>query len=96
MRCSPLSGRYDKPFDRESAYEILSARAEQAAADQAAQPPINSKATKSGSLAEVAGSAVTDFAGKVMQTTIRQAVNRISNQIVRGILGSLTGGKKRR
>lgn len=96
MRRSPLSGRYDKPFDRESAYEILSARAEQAAADQAAQPPINSKATKSGSLAEVAGGAVTDFAGKVMQTTIRQAVNRISNQIVRGILGSLTGGKKRR
>ena len=35
MRASPMSGKYDTPLDRESAYEILAARADQAAKDAA-------------------------------------------------------------
>ncbi len=36
MNASPLSGKYDQTIDRQSAYEILKARADKAAADAAA------------------------------------------------------------
>lgn len=94
VRQSGLGSRYDKPFDRESAYEILQARAEKAA--QQAQAPEKSapakKAAQKGA-SNAAGSVLGDIAGKVVQSTIRQATNQISRQIVRGILGSLMGKK---
>ncbi len=40
-----------------------------------------------GGVADVLGG----IAGQVYKSTLRQAVNQISRQIVRGILGSLTG-----
>ncbi|MDT8345966.1 MAG: helicase HerA-like domain-containing protein, partial [Thermohalobaculum sp.] len=36
MRASPVAGIYDRAVDRESAYELLRARAEKRAADEAA------------------------------------------------------------
>ena len=90
LRQSPLGVRYDKPVDRESAYEILTARAERAA--QEAKAPEKSAPVKKGA-ANAAGGVLGDLAGKVVQSTIRQATNQISRQIVRGILGSLMGKK---
>lgn len=94
MRQSGLGSRYDKPFDRESAYEILLERAERAA-EQAKAPEkaggVRQAAQKGA--ASAAGGMLGDIAGKVVQTTIRQATNQISRQIVRGILGSLIGKK---
>jgi hypothetical protein len=95
---SPLRGRYDKPIDRESAYELLTARAEKIAAQQAEQskPSVASKKAEAGS--GIGGAAVEllgGLASQVMKTAMRQAANQIGRQLVRGLLGSLMGGKGR-
>ncbi|PKM25289.1 MAG: ATP-binding protein [Gammaproteobacteria bacterium HGW-Gammaproteobacteria-13] len=94
---SPLRGRYDKPIDRESAYELLTARAEQAA--QQAEPSKPSAAGKQaeagGGIGGAAGELLGGLASQVMKTAMRQAANQIGRQLVRGLLGSLMGGKGR-
>ncbi len=93
---SALRGRYDKPIDRESAYELLTARAEQAA--QQAESNNLSSASKSevgGGMAGAAGELLGGLASQVMKTAMRQAANQIGRQLVRGLLGSLMGGKRR-
>lgn len=85
---SPLRGRYDQPVDRESAYEMLTARARQAA--EASPEPAPANAGKRGS----EGGAVGDFAGRVLKSALNQAASQIGRQIVRGLLGSLLGGKR--
>jgi DNA helicase HerA-like ATPase len=93
---SALRGRYDKPIDRESAYELLTARAEQAT--QQAESSKLSSASKSevgGGMAGAAGELLGGLASQVMKTAMRQAANQIGRQLVRGLLGSLMGGKRR-
>ncbi len=94
---SPLRGRYDKPIDRESAYELLTARAEQAA--QKAAPSPSDRAAKpadtNGGFAGAAGDLLGGLASQVMKTAMRQAANQLGRQLVRGLLGSLMGGKGR-
>lgn len=91
---SGLASRYDKVFDRESAYEILTERALAAAAKEEDVPQSDkSSGKKTGKAGNDAGGFLGDLAGKVVQSTMRQAVNQISRQLVRGILGSLTGKK---
>ncbi|CAH0222654.1 hypothetical protein SRABI70_02272 [Pseudomonas sp. Bi70] len=86
IRQSPLAGRYDKPFDRESAYEILTARATQASEQVQAgkQPP---------STASVAGEFLGGLATQAVKSAMRQVANQLGRQLVRGVLGSLLGGK---
>lgn len=88
---SPLLGYYEKAFDRISAYEMLAERAKQQGQNAPEVPVVQSKKTASnsanGSVADVLGG----IAGQVYKSTLRQAVNQISRQIVRGLLGSLTG-----
>jgi uncharacterized protein len=93
IRQSPLLGRYDKPIDRESAYELLSARAEQAALEKAAQD--KPAAGKPAGIGSAAGDLLGGLAGQVLKSTMRQAANQIGRQLVRGLLGSLLGGKGR-
>ena len=88
---SPLLGYYEKAFDRISAYEMLAERAEKQAQNAPEVPVAKSKKTAAnsanGGVADVLGG----IAGQVYKSTVRQAVNQISRQILRGILGSLTG-----
>jgi DNA helicase HerA-like ATPase len=91
IQLSPLRGRYDKPFDRESAYELLTARTEQAAPSK---PSATQKKDES-SFGSAAGELFGGLASQVMKTAMRQAANQIGRQLVRGLLGSLMGGKKR-
>ncbi|MHA6494090.1 helicase HerA-like domain-containing protein [Pseudomonas borbori] len=88
---SPLSGRYDKPLDRESAYEMLTARAAQASTAEAQE----AAGKTSPSLGSKAGDLLGSLAGQVMKTAVRQAANQLGRQLVRGLLGSLLGGKGR-
>lgn len=89
LRQSALQGRYEKAIDRESAYELLTARAQQG---EAQQP----QAAGAGSdLGTMAGELLGGFAGQVMKTAMRQAANQLGRQLVRGVLGSLLGGKRR-
>ncbi|WP_249671950.1 helicase HerA-like domain-containing protein [Pseudomonas abieticivorans] len=85
---SPLAGRYDKPIDRESAYEMLLARKAPAAA---ADP-----APAGESFSDKAGEFLSGAAGQALKSAMRQAANQFGRQLVRGVLGSLLGGTKKR
>ena len=89
VRQSPLAGRYDKPVDRESAYELLNARAEQAR-DAAPVKAAGKQRVEPG-----LGDMASDLLGSAMKSALRQAANQLGRQLVRGLMGSLMGGKKR-
>ncbi|WP_422417744.1 helicase HerA-like domain-containing protein [Pseudomonas sp. GZD-222] len=91
IAASPLAGRYDKPVDRESAYEMLTARkgGSTAASEQA-------PAAAEESLADKAGEFLQSAAGQAIKSAVRQAANQFGRQLVRGLMGSLLGGSKRR
>ena len=90
---SPVGGKYDKALNRESAAELLAARA-QAATAHAGAPP--AKGGKDAAEAEGGmGRAVNEwlFGTKrrqgVVQAAGKQAARTITSRIVRGILGSI-------
>ncbi len=95
VRSSPLAGRYDKPVDRESAYEMLTARAAQAPVGEPEQTSGKPTASQSG-IGDLAGELLGTFASQAMKTAVRQAANQLGRQLVRGLMGSLLGGGKRR
>ena len=92
IRQSPLSGRYDRAFDRESAYEVLAARAAEAQQNAAQTAPAAESAPGLGS---AAGELLGNLASQAMKTAVRQVANQIGRQLVRGLMGSLLGGKRR-
>lgn len=88
VRQSPLAGRYDRPIDRESAYELLTARATQSSVEASAAAPAS---TAVQGLGQLAG----ELLGGAVKSAMRQAVNQLGRQLVRGVLGSLLGGRGR-
>ncbi|MDR0182469.1 helicase HerA-like domain-containing protein [Lysobacter arvi] len=100
---SPVGHKYDQRVDRESAAEMLAARAD-ATTQQAKAPPARSRAQDDAEDSGF-GQAVKDavFGTKRRQgmvetmakQTARTVGNRIGQQIVRGLLGSIFGGSKR-
>lgn len=95
---SPLGSKYETPVNRESAYEILGKRA---LAKETAEPS-QAETGKSGE----SGSAIGDFLWGtkrrqgVVETMAKQAArsvgSQIGRQILRGVLGVLGGGSRRR
>ncbi|WP_136474753.1 helicase HerA-like domain-containing protein [Pseudomonas sp. DG56-2] len=90
IKASPLAGHYDKPVDRESAYEMLTARKGGAAVPE--QAPVAAEE----SFADKAGEFLQSAAGQAIKSAVRQAANQFGRQLVRGLMGSLLGGSKRR
>lgn len=95
---SPVGAKYDTPVNRESAAELLAKRAENATA-QAKAPP--AKTARDDTSAEGgAGQKINDFlfgTGRrqgVVEAAGKQAARTITNRLVRGLLGSLLGGKR--
>jgi DNA helicase HerA-like ATPase len=88
IRSSPLRGRYDTPVDRESAHEVLLRRAE---ARQAAPPPLPPR----GRAPRPAAGDAADMLGKAAQSAARAAGSQLGRAIMRGILGSMFGGRRR-
>jgi hypothetical protein len=87
---SPLQGRYDKPIDRESAYEVLMSR-------KALGPTEETRPTNDEpSFTDRAGAFLGTTAGKALKSAMQQAANQMGRQLVRGLLGSLLGGSKRK
>jgi uncharacterized protein len=84
IKDSPVYGHYEKTVDRESAYEKLKARAEQA---QAEAPPAKRPAEPRSSAGNLLGAAAKSAAHAIG--------SQIGRQIIRGVLGSLFGGGKR-
>jgi DNA helicase HerA-like ATPase len=95
IKASPLAGVYDKTKDRESAYEILSERAERAAdtaereAREAAREKQETKAKRSGG-----------GGGRRRQTVVEKAAGSAARELGRGLVQALIrgvlGGMKRR
>ena len=95
---SPVGGKYDNPIDRESAAEMLAKRAETAA--KAADAPAAKSEPESGGFSQSIKDAV--FGTKRRQgmvetmakQTSRTIGTKLGNQILRGIMGSIFGGKR--
>lgn len=84
MARSPVSGSYDHMVDRESAYEKLAAKAEQAPAE----PPPPQRRHE-----PTAGDQAGKIIGAMATSVVRSAGTQIGRQLVRGLLGSLFKGR---
>ncbi|MGH7792028.1 MAG: helicase HerA-like domain-containing protein, partial [Thermodesulfobacteriota bacterium] len=85
---SPLYGRYEKVLDRQSAYEILKARAQEVTkANQSSDqtPPPKQRG----------GSQRQTVAEAMIKSVVRAAGSQIGRQIIRGVMGSILGGSRR-
>jgi hypothetical protein len=97
---SLVAGVYEAAVDRESAYELLKQRAQQGGAQPVSAQQPAPKATSwysdllgPGSSAGRRGDSLAETMAKSAARTLGSAVGR---QIVRGVLGSLLGGTRRR
>jgi DNA helicase HerA-like ATPase len=96
---SPVGAKYDTRVDRESAMEMLARKAD-AAATQANAPAATPIPEESGGVSQAIKDAV--FGTKRRQgmvetmakQTARTVGNQIGRQILRGVMGSLFGGRK--
>jgi len=81
---SPFAGKYEQLIDRESAYEILKKRAEQAAEEkqQADEEKAQEKHSRRSSNRQSVGEAM-------LKSVVRSIGSQLGRQIIRGILGSL-------
>lgn len=91
---SLVAGHYEKEVDRESAYEMLKARAEQAATAQA-----ETRQDNGGLLGTILGGSSgtrgREGAVEAMAKSAARAIgSEMGRRIIRGVLGSLLGGKR--
>src|SRR5690606_31463448 len=103
MANSLVAGVYDTPVDRESAFELLAARAtEKAQAQAAAQAEADAaKAAKEQEKAARAAARAPDtLVESITKSVARSASSsigrQIGNSIVRGVLGGIFGGGKKK
>jgi uncharacterized protein len=89
MSRSPLRQKYEQTLDRESAYEVLAKRAQAASA---AAPVVDKKEDGPPLISDVAG----DLLGAFAKSAVRSLGSQVGRQIIRGVLGSILGGNKRR
>ena len=81
MHRSPFSGRYEQELDRESAYEMLKKKAELQVDQPKASSPTRTSNRQS--------------AGEALLTSAARAIgSTVGRQIIRGIMGSLLGGRR--
>lgn len=102
MSTSLVAGQYEELLDRESAFEILSKRAEEkatAAAEAKAVEDAEKEAEKQAKAERAAARAPDSIGESIMKSVARSASSsigrQIGSQIVRGVLGSIFGGKSK-
>jgi DNA helicase HerA-like ATPase len=100
MAASPLAGRYDRAVDRESAHEILAARAEAAAKEAALAEEMLAQASREKDLRSArryeparGGRAQPSLGAEIARTMVKQLGTRQGQALVRGVLGSLFKGR---
>ena len=81
IKQSTLYGHYEKILDRESAYEVLKARAPQPSASPAQPSPRSGGRSEVGSLLDAFG-----------KSAVRAIGSQVGREIIRGVLGSFFGG----
>ena len=106
INASPFYGRYEEAIDRESAYELLQNRAATTAQAQTpaqAAPQAQTGSSSGGLLGEFLFGSTGPRGGHrdgMVQTAAksmaRTVANSLGREILRGVLGSMIGGSKRR
>ena len=99
---SPLYGKYEDDVDRESAFEMLQ-KGVQATTESQDAPAAKGQSVAVddgilGGLKDILFGTTGPRGGKrdgVVQTMAKSAARQVTNQIVRGMLGSLLGGRRR-
>jgi len=86
IRNSPVYGHYEKTLDRESAYEILRARAAEAAQPSPSSPKLPAPTQP----------AQGNLLGDLAKGAMGFLTSREGQRIVRGVLGGLLGGSSKR
>ncbi|MDO4725256.1 MAG: DUF853 family protein, partial [Comamonadaceae bacterium] len=101
MAQSLVAGVYEQSVDRESAYEVLKQRAEQA--QQAAEAAAQQGGGVAGMVNEFLFGSTGPRGGKkdglvqsVIKSSVRSQANRMGRELLRGVLGGLLGGGKGR
>ncbi|MGH6625318.1 MAG: helicase HerA-like domain-containing protein [Burkholderiaceae bacterium] len=101
LQSSLVAGVYEKTEDRESAYEKLKGRVETAPAD-AGHPSQESSGGLLGGLSDVLFGSTGPRGGKheglaqaMAKSAVRTIGSAVGREIIRGVLGSILGGKKR-
>src|SRR4051812_14823441 len=95
MRRSAVAGKYDAPIDRESAYEKLTQRtqAKPAEAEQSSNPVSDILFGKTGPRGGKQSQGVLEALTK---SAARSIGSELGRQLLRGVLGSILGGGKKR
>jgi hypothetical protein len=110
IQTSDIAGHYEKAVDRESAYEKLQSRATEKAASAGA-PPAPTTATQPVGDAQPSifgpigdafkpkvgprGGVRDSIATTMIKSAVRSASSQMGRQIMRGLLGSFLGGRRR-
>ncbi|MDF2444782.1 MAG: hypothetical protein K0S46_18 [Moraxellaceae bacterium] len=89
MQRSPFKGRYEALNDRESAYEMLQVRGQQAAATAQAEAQAKAKAKASKAPARAPDSVWETAAKSAVRAASSEVGRSIGRQLLRGLLGSL-------
>ncbi len=94
MQRSPVGDRYDKVIDRESAYELLQQRAEEAEREALAAKAEQEQASADDAWLKPKRKRRSNrqgFGEAIIKSAARKAATMITGRLVRGILGSLLG-----
>ena len=96
QKFSPYAGRYDTTINRESAFEILNARARKAAEEAASAEAEKRRQRVESRPAPRASSRKSNRQGigeAMVKSVVRSIGSRLGREIVRGILGSIFKGR---
>lgn len=99
IRSSPLYGKYETLVDRESAYEKITRESQEAPDSVRAREKIpGSTKTRPAPLKKTPSEKArdSDLLAGMAGTAAKTIGNQIARELVRGVLGSLTGGSRRR
>jgi DNA helicase HerA-like ATPase len=103
IKRSNVAGIYEQVVDRESAYEVLKQRRQEAAATPASTTNAPAPASTGSVFGDVLGSVFgqssshRQSAGEAMVKSAARAIgSEVGRQIMRGVLGSILGGTRRR
>ena len=86
IRASLIFGHYEHEIDRESAYELLKKRAEREETAAREHAPVKKSSARRRSDTPLEAT---------VKSVLRSAGSQLGREIVRGVLGSIFGGRKR-
>jgi DNA helicase HerA-like ATPase len=95
MRGSVVYGHYEKAVDRESAYELLKARTQQAAAPPLPAPAQPYPGDQTAQPQAPRGRQPQTVMDAMVKSAARAIGSQMGRQIIRGVLGSIFGGTRR-